>query len=1143
MMGGTAIRFLARIGRQLYCRRRMLSAFVLSAAFCLLLFPVALNAQELDAISRQASQLEGELGKYNDNTPEAADVMVKLVDLYHSDARVFGLVRIGNRFVATHSSDERHADVMLKTIDGLQAMSRNKDLIVACRQFLARYPQSNHCGDIEIRLARTLDKGNDKKAAAAAFHAVFRRQKDSELGRAFAIHAIDRYTKQGNDQIRIGAALAEELCDQTSGSVAANAGMKSVFSWSRVGAWADSNRAGQMLLKKNVLKDPKELRRLHVQMGENYDRLSQHANAVRSYSQARKIRDDQQVHFRLIEQLDRGKATSAEISPIVKEYAQKYVDRDDRFRGLSALAQAFIREENPGAAISLLGKVLAFDARGNDNARIFVEQNGTEPDRLQDSEKVLRDAISRNEKDAAYLRYVLAFNLYRDRMKDNEKTKQALRDLVEQSPTDDGYSRAAIDWLLNAATEDADFSAEAKRLIAVRDKHPELAGFAKAISDWRVSAKRDSKRKQRGKLLDELLARSDSDPLLALVAKNSFRHSRQEAPIRDKLLADDVAKKLSDAYIDRLLETQGYYYRHYVSSNQRKVSATYYAKLSKRKPKEMMPATRWLESATDYATAEIAKEAAEHMLSLPPKESTPDVWRRLMVAADKNKDKRLAKDSLGWILKAQAENSKDPHSASYIGDVLSKLGLESEAQEYWKTYLSHDIQHYESRECAYRVMQQLDESQHAAFLTELLKQETPYQGRYATWLADIHLNAGRLDAFADVITVSRDIARKHPFASWDVDIYRVADWINRYRRDKEKSDDEKRTVYAAIASLDYGTPSSAATLALMELDAVAGSDSPAPIERLLKLQRATVLIETDWNGWDSLFPYAQASMTRQDYTAAATVASGMLANIRTDERRSKAARDIVTQAYTRMGSVGLTIDEDSPIAPLLQSALYLRLGDESLALATYDDNKALFDSHRDQLPVDLISFVCRQRIAAGGDSNHEYVEDVLRGWMVKNSESNQVDEDSKAEMQLLLAKNYYKARRFDVARSEFTTTINRYSETQQAIEARFGIGESFMAQKVYDQAELVFEELARNPQMEVVVRAEFLRGVLAFRRGDRDDARDIFRSVLERVPDVALANQALFNLSEVYGSEERYIDQLNLLRTVGRLGRKSTRLH
>jgi tetratricopeptide (TPR) repeat protein len=89
----------------------------------------------------------------------------------------------------------------------------------------------------------------------------------------------------------------------------------------------------------------------------------------------------------------------------------------------------------------------------------------------------------------------------------------------------------------------------------------------------------------------------------------------------------------------------------------------------------------------------------------------------------------------------------------------------------------------------------------------------------------------------------------------------------------------------------------------------------------------------------------------------------------------------------------------------------------------------------------------------------------------------------------------------------------------------------------------VFEKLSRSIDANVIVRAEFLRGVLAFRRGDRDEARDIFQSVLERVPNAELANQTLFNLAEVYGAEERYIDQLNLLRTVGRLGRASKRRH
>ncbi|HND51107.1 MAG TPA: tetratricopeptide repeat protein, partial [Pirellulaceae bacterium] len=175
--------------------------------------------------------------------------------------------------------------------------------------------------------------------------------------------------------------------------------------------------------------------------------------------------------------------------------------------------------------------------------------------------------------------------------------------------------------------------------------------------------------------------------------------------------------------------------------------------------------------------------------------------------------------------------------------------------------------------------------------------------------------------------------------------------------------------------------------------------------------------------------------------------------------------------------------------------------------------------------------------------NHDHVETTLRGWMVKNSESKQIDDATKAKVQLLLARNYVKAQRYDIARNEYTTVVNRYPNTPQSVEAEFGIGETYMAQKVFDQAELVFERLARHPEADVVVRAEFLRGVLAFRRGDREEARDIFRGVLERVPNVDLANQALFSLSEVYGAEERYMDQLNLLRTVGRLGRSSKRRH
>ena len=728
-------------------RCRLVTAMLVSLC-CL---PTGLHAQDdtLDPLSRQASQLEAELGKYNDNTPDAADVMVKLVDLYHGDARVFGLVRISSRFVSTHPTDPRHKDIMLKMIDGLQAMSRNKDMIVACRQFLTRYTQAAECSDVELRLADTLAMEQDKEAAAEAFHAIWNRHKNKPVGKQAAVRAIDRYTSMGNKQILRGAELAEELLAATSGTFARNVGLRSLQSYARVNKWAESNRVAAKLLQKKVVTDRERIRDIHIQMAENYSRLGQHTTSARSYGEARKIRDDQPTHYRLIEQLDYSKAKSRDIAGVAKEYAQKYPDRDDRFRGLSALAQAYLREDNSGAAINLLSKVLAFDARGGDAARVYVEHNGKEESQYAETEKVLQAAIQTNQQHAAYLRYTLAFNVYRDRMKDEDKVRRTLRELIDQSPSDDGYSRGAIDWLLNSAEDDKEFQAELKRIVDAQRKHPELTQFARYLSDWRQAAKRDPKRKARVKFVEAELSRVSKDPVMSLAAKQSFRHSKQEAQVRDKLLADDIASKLSDEYVNRLLETQGYYYRHYTSSGQRKESANYYRKLAKRKPADFAAAQRWLESATDYAAPEVAKEAAEHLLKIKPTDANADTWRRLMVAADKNKDADLAKRAYAYVGTSRKQFGDKSDYSSFMGDVLKKLELEDEAKLVWQHYLTADTNHHESRECAGRLLQSLPEDKHVPFLQTLFENDSPYQGRYATWLADAHLKAGNLDQFRE----------------------------------------------------------------------------------------------------------------------------------------------------------------------------------------------------------------------------------------------------------------------------------------------------------------------------------------------------------------------------------------------------------
>ena len=116
----------------------------------------------------------------------------------------------------------------------------------------------------------------------------------------------------------------------------------------------------------------------------------------------------------------------------------------------------------------------------------------------------------------------------------------------------------------------------------------------------------------------------------------------------------------------------------------------------------------------------------------------------------------------------------------------------------------------------------------------------------------------------------------------------------------------------------------------------------------------------------------------------------------------------------------------------------------------------------------------------------------------------QFNNEEKAQVQLLLAQNYYKAGNYDIARNEYLSVTNQYKDTKEATEAKFGVGETYMSQKIYDKAQEIFDDLANSRFHRIMIRAEFLRGVLAHRQEDSETARKIFRNVLERMPDAEL---------------------------------------
>src|SRR5262245_30487934 len=123
-------------------RRLILTGLVLAAGLSLIVAD-----EQIDQVTKQATQLETELSKMRGSTGEAAEVMLKLTDIYYQNGRVFGLIRHGQSFVALHTSHAAHKDVMLKLIDGLLVTGRNKEVIATSRQFLVRYPKDPKAAD------------------------------------------------------------------------------------------------------------------------------------------------------------------------------------------------------------------------------------------------------------------------------------------------------------------------------------------------------------------------------------------------------------------------------------------------------------------------------------------------------------------------------------------------------------------------------------------------------------------------------------------------------------------------------------------------------------------------------------------------------------------------------------------------------------------------------------------------------------------------------------------------------------------------------------------------------------------------------------------------------------------------------------
>ena len=266
------------------------------------------------------------------------------------------------------------------------------------------------------------------------------------------------------------------------------------------------------------------------------------------------------------------------------------------------------------------------------------------------------------------------------------------------------------------------------------------------------------------------LAKADAEPFIKdWYTGSASSTTAVAAQARARLLAPGTFNALSDDAVRTLLNAQAYYYRHYAPANQRAQTGATYARLVGRFPQDYTAAIYYLQAATDYGPAELAREAALHLMKFKPETSDSDLFRRLMIAADNNKDAALARQALNWIMQSEQAFGKKIGYAYQIGDFLLKYELENEAVAYWQAHVDLDGNNVDCRHCADRLLARIEGAPRIAFLQKMLATPSDYHGTYSMWLAGEHLTAGNLDAFEKTLQTSRKLQDERPFRGWGME--------------------------------------------------------------------------------------------------------------------------------------------------------------------------------------------------------------------------------------------------------------------------------------------------------------------------------------------------------------------------------------
>lgn len=1121
---------------------RTLSVVALAAGFTATLYGQANTPVDSD---KRAADLEAKLRQTLESSDAGARIMLELTDLYYAEGQLFGLVRTARTFVNSQASHPKHEETMWRLMEGLMAASRNSEIKSTGLQFLERYPNSKHVAEVHRALAQVFERENKRREAADHYRGAW-----EKLGRNGIVEAEKAfrfyYDLRNPETAKTMGDMALKIMDQLPANASTTQfAFNAMYQTRHYGKNQPlCIQIGLKAIQKKLPFDPRQSWEFRHWMGDIFRGQGQHANAINVYREAIAAGSDYaETYKNLIRSLYDSKAPHNQLQQAVDLYVREFphdrVYYHMEMRHL--LASDKQRNGDLNGALNIAQQILSKHANWSSTYFGWIPGAGDENKALhQRGEQIYQQARRAKPEDVWRLDYYAGFSLYRDRLKNDGKAKQILRGLLYANPLPDNVNseyRSVLNWLLSSAANETEFQKEVRRWADHAKKNGHLPNYTNALEYWmgQVKNTKDDEIRNRlkwAKTENDKVLKENAVRLWASALQNRMRgHGAREQLLKTNLTKEQKAK---------LLYLHAHDIRNYGDSRRRNESIPFFEQWAKLEDKNITPARLWGEATGSYGDKVQATAALNHIMRFELPTQDTGTYYHAINCAYKTEDKALMKRTYDWIRKNNQRLGWENGYASHIISRLIGRELEDEAMAYANEVIKHEPNHGDTAGSVKALGDRKAEGQERINFYKPYFEAAPSNnhGHYANYLAYEYFRLGDYANWEKVCREARKRQDERRLRSWSFSLH---DWVSRAMQNTEISAELKLKIYQTCADMHYGRESELAQLAVLEVE----GHTMEPMGRLLAYRNATLNSPKDSNTFRYMFPWAKKALARDEHAEAATLATALLNNVGNvaGVDAMESARSLVREAYGKMGALGMEVSADNPMAPLLEIGVHLRLEDKERALEAYSSNLQLFDEYMLELPVELVAFAADSHIVAGGEENHNRAEEILRKWMIKHSENDKFTASEKATMQLLLGKNYHRGKRFEVARSEYTTAVNRYPDTEEAVEAQFGIGETLMAQKIFDQAEEKFQELANSGLAKIRVRGMFLLGVLESRKGNSDEARVIFRDVLSSMPDVSLANETLYNLAEVYGGEQRFLEQLELLRTVGRLGQSSKRWH